>query len=86
MESFAPRARKHVGDAAAEDRSDDAEHDRPEECQVNVHHRFRNEPREEPDKNIPEQVKHTFSSFTGLQDVVEPSQGSAIDPTLDAKG
>ena len=40
MESFAPRARKHVGDAAAEDRSDDAEHDRPKECQVDVHYRL----------------------------------------------
>jgi len=46
MISFVFRAQKHVGNAAAEDRSDDAEHDRPEHRYVHVHHRFRDEPRD----------------------------------------
>src|ERR1017187_4227474 len=41
MISFVSRARKDVGDCAAEDRPDDAEHDRPEDRYVLVHHRFR---------------------------------------------
>jgi hypothetical protein len=53
MISFVCRARKHVGNAAAEDRSDDAEQDRPEDRDVHVHHRFRENPRDEPNKNIP---------------------------------
>jgi hypothetical protein len=28
---------------------------------VHVHHRFRDNPRDQPDKNIPDQVKHAFS-------------------------
>lgn len=42
--SFVCRARKHVGNAAADNRSDDAEHDRPEDRHVHVHHRFRDNP------------------------------------------
>ena len=38
MISFIGRARKHVGNAAAEDRSDDAEHDGPEDGHVHVHY------------------------------------------------
>ena len=38
MISFIRRARKHVANAAADDRSDDAEHNRPEESDVDVHH------------------------------------------------
>ena len=30
MITFVSRARKHVGNSAADDRTDDAEHDRPE--------------------------------------------------------
>jgi len=41
MLSFVCRAGKHVGNAAADDRSDDAHHDRPEDRHVHVHHRFR---------------------------------------------
>jgi hypothetical protein len=40
MKSSGYRARKHVGDGAANDRSDDPEHDCPENRHVNVHHRF----------------------------------------------
>jgi hypothetical protein len=41
MISFVCRARKHVANTAAEDRSDDAEHGGPEEGHVHVHHGFR---------------------------------------------
>ena len=46
MISIIGRARKHVGNGAAEDRSDDAEHDRPEDRHMLVHHRFRDNTRE----------------------------------------
>ena len=39
MISLVCRARKHVGNGAADDRSDDAEHDRPEDRHVHVHQR-----------------------------------------------
>ena len=38
MISFVPRARKHVGNGAAEDRSYDAENDGPEESHMDVHY------------------------------------------------
>ena len=37
MKSSGYRARKHVGNGAADDRSDDAEHDCPENRHVHVH-------------------------------------------------
>ena len=46
MIAFVRRSRKHVGNAAAQDRSDDAQHDRPENGHVRVHHRFRDNPRD----------------------------------------
>jgi hypothetical protein len=46
MISFVSRARKHVGNAAANDRTDDTEHDRPEDRHMRVHHRFRDKPRD----------------------------------------
>ena len=46
MISFVCRARKHVSNGAAEDRSDDAEHGRPEDRHVDVHHRFRDKARD----------------------------------------
>ena len=46
MISFVFRTRKHVGNGTADDRSDDAEHDRPEDRYVLVHHRFRDDPRD----------------------------------------
>ena len=39
MVSFVSWARKHVGHGTANDRSDDAEHDRPEDRYMHVHHR-----------------------------------------------
>ncbi|SPE18063.1 hypothetical protein SBA5_130002 [Candidatus Sulfotelmatomonas gaucii] len=45
MVSLVLRAKNHVGNAAAEERSDDAKHDRPEHRQVLVHYRFREKPR-----------------------------------------
>jgi hypothetical protein len=38
---FVCRARKDVGNGTRKDRSDDAEHDHPENRYVHVHHRFR---------------------------------------------
>ena len=46
MVTFVCRARKHVANAATDDRSDDAEHDRPEDCHMHVHHRFRDNARD----------------------------------------
>ena len=50
-----------MGDAAAEDRSDDAERDRPENRYVHMHDVFRDNARDKPNKQIPDQVKHAFS-------------------------
>jgi len=58
MISFVCRARKHVGNAAADDRSDDAEHDRPEDRYVHVHHRFSDDPAA--------MSSLLFSAYTGL--------------------
>ena len=41
MVSFVCRPRKYVGDGAADDRSNDAEHNRPENRHVGMHDRFR---------------------------------------------
>jgi hypothetical protein len=46
MKSLVGRARKHVGKGAAQDPSDDAERDRPNDRYVRVHHRFRDKPRD----------------------------------------
>ena len=54
MISFVCRARKHVGNAPADDRSEDAEHDRPEDRYVHVHHRFRDNSRDQSNENIPD--------------------------------
>jgi hypothetical protein len=67
MISFIRRARKHVCDTAADDRSDDAEHDRPGKRYVHVHHRFRDDARDKPNQYIPDQVKHTFSPSFGFR-------------------
>ena len=42
---FSCRTQKHVGNGTPKDRSDDAEHDCPEDRHVHVHHRFRDHPR-----------------------------------------
>src|ERR1700683_303521 len=44
--AFVFGARKHVGNGAADDRSDDAKHNRPEERYMHVHHRFCDNPRD----------------------------------------
>ena len=46
MKSSGYRVRKHVGDRAADDRSDDAEDDCPKNRHVHVHNRFRDNPRD----------------------------------------
>src|SRR5438045_6839699 len=48
------RRRKHVGNGPADDRSDDAEHDRPENRHVHVQHRFRDKPGDQPNNNVPD--------------------------------
>jgi len=54
MIAFVGGAGKHVGKAAAEDRSDDAEHDGPEDRHMDVHHIFRDNPRDQSDENVPD--------------------------------
>ena len=54
MISIICRARKHVRNGAADDRSDDAEHDRPEDRHMHVHHRFRDDARDQPNENVPD--------------------------------
>ena len=46
MVSFVCRPRKHVGDRATDDRSNDPEHNRPENRHVCVHDRFRDRARD----------------------------------------
>jgi hypothetical protein len=45
--------RKQVGNCAADDRSDDAKHDCPENRHVHMHHRFRDNPGDQPNNNVP---------------------------------
>ena len=52
MKALVFRARKDVGKAAAEDRSDHAENECPHQRQMLVHDRFRDEAREQPDNDI----------------------------------
>jgi hypothetical protein len=78
MIAFICRARKHVGNAAADDRSDDAERDRPEKRHVHVHDVFRDNPRNEADKEIPDQVKHAFSPSFAFGASSSISPGLAI--------
>jgi|SRR5580658_3183459 hypothetical protein len=54
MVPFVCRARKHVANAAADDRSDDAEHGCPEHRHMDVHHRFRDHPRDQPNQDVPD--------------------------------
>jgi len=54
MKSAGRRVRKHVGHGAADNRSDDPEHDCPENRHVHVHHRLRDNPRDQPNNNVPD--------------------------------
>jgi len=54
MVAFVFRAQQHVADAATQDRSDDAEYDRPDHRHVHVHHRLRDEPRDQPNQKVPD--------------------------------
>ena len=51
---------KQVRNGTADDRSDDAEHDCPEDRHVHVQHRFRDDPSDQPNNDVPDQVKHNF--------------------------
>lgn len=48
------RRRKQVSNRTADDRSDDAEHDCPENRHVHVHDRFRDYPCDQPNNNVPD--------------------------------
>jgi hypothetical protein len=52
---------KQVRNGTADNRSDDAEHDCPEDRHVHVQHRFRDDPSDQPNNDVPDQVKHNFS-------------------------
>jgi hypothetical protein len=52
---------KQVCNGPADDRSDDAEDDRPENRHVNVQHRFGDNSRDQTHHNVPDQVNHIFS-------------------------
>jgi hypothetical protein len=78
MIAFVCRAGKHVGNAAANERSDDAKRDRPEKRYVHVHDVFRDDPRNEANKKIPDQVKHAFSPFFAFGASSSISPGLAI--------
>src|SRR5580704_7062229 len=80
MIAFICRARKHVGNAAAQDRSDDAERDRPEERYVHVHDVFRDNPRDEANQKVPDQVKHVFFPPFAFGASSSICPGSAISP------
>jgi hypothetical protein len=54
MKSSGCRWRKHMGNGPADDRSDDAEHDCPENRHVHVHDRFCDDPGDQPNKNVPD--------------------------------
>jgi hypothetical protein len=54
MKSSGYRACKHVCNSAADDRSDDAKHDCPENRHVHVHYRFRDNARDKSNKNVPD--------------------------------
>jgi hypothetical protein len=53
VKSFVSGGRKYVGNAAAENRSNDAERDRPEERNVHMHYRFRDDACKQSDNQIP---------------------------------
>jgi hypothetical protein len=54
MKARIGRPREHVGNGAAEDRSNDAEDNCPENRHVNVHNRFRKDPGDQPNQNVPD--------------------------------
>ena len=75
MESCIRGAGKYVADAAAHNRAQDAEHDRPEHRHVHVHDRFRDIARDQPDKNVPDQVKHTLPPAPAFRAASSITQG-----------
>jgi hypothetical protein len=77
---FVCRARKHVCNGAPQDRSDDAEHDRPEDRYVHSHHRFRDDPRDGPIRKIPNQVKQAFPRCFMFKTSSDFKPGSGNEP------
>jgi hypothetical protein len=68
------RRRKEMRNGATDNRSDDAEHDCPENRHVHVHHLFRDDAGDQSNNDVPNQVKHKFSSVVCLQKVAEYGQ------------
>ena len=63
---FAPCAGriKQVGHGAADNRADDTEHDCPHDGQMRVHEGLCDTTHEEPNKDIPNEMKHCFLLLT----------------------
>ena len=51
---------KQVGHSAADNRTDNTEHDCPRDRQMRMHQRLGDATDEEADKDIPNKVKHIF--------------------------
>jgi hypothetical protein len=51
---------KQVGHGAADNRADDTEHDCPHDREMRVHERLCDTTHEEPNKDIPNEMKHYF--------------------------
>ena len=49
-----------MGYGAADNRADDAQHDRPRDRQMRMQQRFRDTTRKETDDDIPNKMKHVF--------------------------
>jgi hypothetical protein len=54
-------ARKQVRDEAADERTDDPQSYRPKQRQMDVHDRLRDEPGDEADNYVPDEMKHVSS-------------------------
>jgi len=71
MKSLVFRTKNHVGNAAAQKRPDNAEHQCPDEADVHVHHRFRDIPCDQPDNQIPDHVKHTLPPCSAFYQILD---------------
>lgn len=58
------RTCKHVSEKPADNRADQPEPYRPKQRQWDVHDRLRHEPCDQPDNDVPDEMKHTSSVLT----------------------
>jgi hypothetical protein len=82
MKSPRYRARKHVSHGAADDRSDDAEHDCPENRHVHVHHLFRDDAGDQSNNDVPNQMKHNFPPSFACRKWPSMAKRFAIEQTF----